>query len=49
VARCFGACGLAPTIMVDDEVHQRVKPNKVQEILAQYQDGGNGNGKKKGA
>jgi NADH:ubiquinone oxidoreductase subunit E len=46
VARCFGACGLAPTIMVDDEVHQRVKPNKVHEILAQYRN--DGNGKKKG-
>lgn len=38
VARCFGACGLAPTLMIDEEVHQRVKPNKVQEILAPYQE-----------
>lgn len=36
VARCFGACGLAPAIMVNDDVHQRVKPNKVNEILEQY-------------
>jgi len=36
VARCFGACGLAPAIMVDNDVHQRVKPNKVQDILEQY-------------
>ena len=36
VARCFGACGLAPTIAVGDEVHQRVKPAKIQEILDQY-------------
>lgn len=36
VGRCFGACGLAPVIMVDDDVHQRVKPSKVGEILAQY-------------
>ncbi len=36
VARCFGACGLAPAIMVDDEVHQRVKPAKIQAILDQY-------------
>jgi NADH:ubiquinone oxidoreductase subunit E len=36
VARCFGACGLAPAIMVDDDVHQRVKPVKVAEILNQY-------------
>lgn len=41
VARCFGACGLAPAIMVDEDVHQRVKPNKVNEILEPYR---NGNG-----
>jgi NADH:ubiquinone oxidoreductase subunit E len=36
VARCFGACGLAPTIMIDDEVHQRVKPQRIRAILDQY-------------
>jgi len=36
VARCFGACGLAPVINIDDEVYQRVKPNKVGEILDLY-------------
>jgi len=36
VARCFGACGLAPAIMIDDEVHQRVKPTKLQAILDLY-------------
>ena len=36
VGRCFGACGLAPVIMVNDNVHQRVKPGKVREILAGY-------------
>jgi NADH:ubiquinone oxidoreductase subunit E len=35
VARCFGACGLAPAVMVDNEVHQRVKANKVKDILDQ--------------
>ncbi|MBM4041258.1 MAG: NAD(P)H-dependent oxidoreductase subunit E [Planctomycetes bacterium] len=35
VARCFGACGLAPAMMIDNEVHQRVKPNKVKDILDQ--------------
>ena len=33
VGRCFGACGLAPVIMIDDDVHQRVKPAKVAKIL----------------
>jgi NADH:ubiquinone oxidoreductase subunit E len=36
VARCFGACGLAPAIMVDDTVHQRVKAARIQEILDEY-------------
>lgn len=36
VGRCFGACGLAPVIMVNDEVHQRVKPSKIGELLKAY-------------
>jgi NADH:ubiquinone oxidoreductase subunit E len=36
VARCFGACGLAPVITVNDVVHHRVKPARINEILAQY-------------
>ena len=36
IARCFGACGLAPTMTVDNEVYQRVKPAKIQEILDLY-------------
>ena len=36
VARCFGACGLAPVITVDDDIHQRVKAAKVQTILEKY-------------
>jgi NADH:ubiquinone oxidoreductase subunit E len=36
VGRCFGACGLAPVIMVNDDVHQRVKPAKVGDILNKY-------------
>lgn len=36
VARCFGACGLAPTIMIDEEVHQRVKPQRIRAILNEY-------------
>jgi NADH:ubiquinone oxidoreductase subunit E len=36
VGRCFGACGLAPVIMVNDDVHQRVKPSKIGELLKAY-------------
>jgi len=38
VARCFGACGLAPTLMIDEDVHQRVKPVKISEILSRYRE-----------
>ena len=36
IARCFGACGLAPAIMINDDVHQRVKPARIRQILASY-------------
>jgi NADH:ubiquinone oxidoreductase subunit E len=46
VGRCFGACGLAPVIMIDDDVHQRVKPARLAKILDQYREDGaaDGNG-----
>lgn len=40
VGRCFGACGLAPVVMVDDDVHQRVKPANVGKILDPYRNVG---------
>jgi NADH:ubiquinone oxidoreductase subunit E len=36
VARCIGACGLAPAIMVDDTVYKQVTPSKLKAILAEY-------------
>jgi NADH:ubiquinone oxidoreductase subunit E len=42
VGRCFGACGLAPTIMVGDEVRQRVKPARIRAILEEYRGGAGG-------
>jgi NADH:ubiquinone oxidoreductase subunit E len=33
VARCFGACGLAPVITVDNQVHHRVNPTRIDQIL----------------
>jgi NADH:ubiquinone oxidoreductase subunit E len=36
VARCFGACGLAPAMCIDEEVYKRVRPAKIREILARY-------------
>lgn len=39
VARCFGSCGLAPALMIDDEVRQRVKPTKIGSIIDEYRKG----------
>lgn len=36
IGRCFGACGLAPVIMVNEDTIQRVKPAKIGEILKVY-------------
>ena len=36
--RCIGACGLAPAMMVDDEVYKQVTPAKLRGILAQYEE-----------
>jgi NADH-quinone oxidoreductase E subunit len=35
--RCFGACGLAPVVMVNEDVHGRVTPKKIASILAKYE------------
>ena len=37
VMRCIGACGLAPAMSIDGEIHKRVNPNKLQEILKKYE------------
>ena len=35
--RCIGACGLAPVMMINDDVYGRLTPNQVADILAKYQ------------
>ena len=35
-SRCLGTCGLAPVIMVDQDVHPQVTPDKVPAILEKY-------------
>ena len=30
---CLGACGLAPAVMVNDEVHPKMTPEKAVELL----------------
>ncbi len=34
--RCVGACGLAPVMMVGDEVYGKLTPEKVKTILEEY-------------
>lgn len=33
--RCLGACGLAPVVMVDDDVHGKLDPKKTKRLLRQ--------------
>jgi len=35
--RCLGACGLAPVVVIDNDTHGGVTPDKLQNILGQYQ------------
>ena len=34
--RCVGACGLAPVMMINDEVYGRLTPDDIPGILAKY-------------
>ena len=34
--RCIGCCGLAPAMMINDEVYGRLKPAEVAGILEKY-------------
>lgn len=36
IARCIGACGLAPAMMIDDMVYKQVNVNKLESILSKY-------------
>jgi NADH:ubiquinone oxidoreductase 24 kD subunit len=35
-ARCIGACGLAPAMMVDDTVYKAMSQNKIESVLSKY-------------
>jgi NADH:ubiquinone oxidoreductase subunit E len=35
--RCLGACGLAPVMMINDEVYGRLVPSDIPDILKKYQ------------
>lgn len=36
--RCIGACGLAPVIMINDDVYGRLSADEVEGILEKYKD-----------
>jgi NADH:ubiquinone oxidoreductase subunit E len=36
IARCIGACGLAPALMVDDTVYKSVNPIRLESVLSKY-------------
>jgi len=42
VARCIGACGLAPAVLVDDTVYRQVSESGMDKILTQYKEGEQG-------
>ncbi len=35
-ARCVGACGLAPVVMINDDVQSKVKSDRIKKILRNY-------------
>lgn len=35
-ARCLGACGLAPVVMIDETIHGELTPKKATQLLNQY-------------
>lgn len=35
---CIGACGLAPVIMINDDIHGRLTPDKIPAILDMYRE-----------
>jgi NADH:ubiquinone oxidoreductase subunit E len=37
VVRCIGACGLAPAMLVDEDVYGRVKTTGIMDILEKYE------------
>lgn len=42
LCRCVGACSQAPVIVVDEETHGRVRPNKLPQIIRPIQEEENG-------
>ncbi len=41
IARCIGACGLAPTMMIDDVTYKQVNAKKLENIIKKHLGGNN--------
>lgn len=39
-ARCLGACGLAPVVMINNKIHGDLTPKKVLDVIAGYRKAG---------
>ncbi|MCL2484758.1 MAG: NADH-quinone oxidoreductase subunit NuoE [Endomicrobia bacterium] len=39
-ARCLGACGLAPLIMINGKIHGDLTPKKIAELIKEYRNKG---------
>ena len=39
IARCFGACGLAPVVNIDGNIHGRMTVTKLKNVLKMYKEG----------
>ena len=37
--RCVGACGLAPVVLVNEDVYGRIGPEDIEGIMAKYKEG----------
>ncbi|MBM2834180.1 MAG: nuoE 4 [Candidatus Brocadiaceae bacterium] len=37
---CLGACGIAPVVMIDEDVHGEVSPDKLNDVLDNYKKSG---------
>ena len=37
---CLGACGIAPVVMIDEDVHGEVSPDKLNDVLDSYKKSG---------
>jgi NADH-quinone oxidoreductase subunit E len=39
IVACLGACGIAPVVVIGDQVHGSMNPQKIQELIAKIREG----------